>query len=461
MLIFGGKLLVPKNVEVDSNNANKPRTHNFSLKSLSKIENSILVDLQRTRLEIVNQLNRVDPAECHTTKDWIDVQHTLQDYERKLLTETFSTAPKTIEHNSSKTRRHFLPFITSPHSQLHGPFSTDGLLPPVASRRTRKLQKLTERKIVLSRSLSSLPQEICKDDPRQQVILPLRIDMLPIMSNISGSALEVGLKKQGKLNLPIFTLPIIDFDKYIEYGLIPPDIVELNDDKYRSREEFLNAAMIMRNSLSDEEMIIIKSHLRVTDECIKNVEEDIRYQLSLFNHPQTLDLKSSHLLPRSQSWNGSSINSRREGVKSPEYTGDCGEDKIVSVFIRAAQWSTFNSKFIPDSPLSDLRNITKNINNWDCNSEDNDFLKRSHDDVISLISDDRPSTMLSQSMPMIYKYKHLKSNSMISRPTTTCTDYHITLSSTSKNRKNPSLHLRAELIRSLTSMQNHTNMVIN
>ena len=459
MLIFGGKLLIPKNVEVESDNVNNPRTHTVSLDHLSKKENLILGDLRRTRVEIVNQLNRVDPTECNTTKDWIDVQHTLHDYERKLRTDTFSTAPKNIEHDASNISRHFLPFVTCPHSKPHGPFSTDGFRTPVASRRSHKLQKLTDKKIFLSRSLSSLPQKIYRDHSCQQVLLPIRIDMLPIMSNISGSALEVGLKKQGKLKLPIFTLPIIDFDKYNENGYIAPDVVELEDCKYRSREEFLEAAMIMRNSLSQREMIIMKNHLRLNDDCINNIEEDIRYQLQLCNHRQTLYLNNSYF---TQSWNGSSRNSRRERMKSLEYPGGCEEGKSVSVFVRASQWSTFDSVLIPDTSIDDSRNIRRNNNNCDCYDDNNNYFQgRSHDDCISLISTDMTSPIISQSMSDSRKDKHMKSLLKASRHTTRNPDYQINSSSTSKNRKNPSLLLRVELMRSLTDMQIHTNMVIN
>ena len=458
MLIFGGKLLIPKNVDVESDNVNNLRTHTVSLSHLSKKEKLILGDLQRTRLEIVNQLNRVDPTECNTTKDWIDVQHTLHDYERKLRTETFSTAPKNIEHDASNISRFFLPFVTSPRSKSHGPLSTDGFRTPVASRRSHKLQKLTEKKIFLSRSLSSLPQDICKNHSCQQVLLPIRIDMLPIMSNISGSALEVGLKKQGKLKLPIFTLPIIDFDKYNENGYIASDVVELEDCKYRSREEFLEAAMIMRNSLSHGEMVIIKNHLQLNDDCIKNIEEDIRYQLQLCNHRQTLYLNNSSL---TQSWNGSSINSRRERTKSPEYTEGCVEGKSVSVFVRASQWSTFDPELIPDTSIDDSRNMTRNNNIYDCYDDNNNFFQRSHDDCISLMSTDMTSSILSQSMSNSRKDKYMKSVLKPSRHTTRKPDSHINSSSTSKNQKNPSLLLRVELKRSLTDMQIHTNMVIN
>ena len=86
MMIFGGKLLVSQEPEVNDveHVANPTNAIKFGLKSLSKQEKLLLVELQRTRTSIVNELSKIDPRAAGSSDNWLQVRQTMEGYQRKM-----------------------------------------------------------------------------------------------------------------------------------------------------------------------------------------------------------------------------------------------------------------------------------------------------------------------------------------------------------------------------------------
>ena len=49
----------------------------FALHSLSSQEKLLLIELQKTRAQIVNELNKIDPAACGSDDNWFSVKDTI------------------------------------------------------------------------------------------------------------------------------------------------------------------------------------------------------------------------------------------------------------------------------------------------------------------------------------------------------------------------------------------------
>ena len=85
-MIFGGKLMVSQEPEVnDIEHINNPSNAlKFGLKSLSKQEKLLLVELQKTRTSIVNELSKIDPRAAGSSDNWLQVRQTMEGYQRKM-----------------------------------------------------------------------------------------------------------------------------------------------------------------------------------------------------------------------------------------------------------------------------------------------------------------------------------------------------------------------------------------
>ena len=64
--------------------SNPSKALKFGLKSLSKQEKLLLVELQRTRTSIVNELSKIDPRAAGSTDNWLQVRQTMEGYQRKM-----------------------------------------------------------------------------------------------------------------------------------------------------------------------------------------------------------------------------------------------------------------------------------------------------------------------------------------------------------------------------------------
>jgi len=178
MLVFGGKLINKSKVveeEIDLVDAQKT-----ALKSLSKQEKLLLLELQRTRQSIVDELQRLDPVLA--SGSWYEVQDTIKGYKSKIANDL--QVPVRIEKRNKKNAN-VLSSVTHGNMGSSARIATQSLDTSIV-----KANKTT--------ALSSLRTGI---------------DMLPILATDGQAVLEVGIKRQGKIKLPVFKLPSLDMDK--------------------------------------------------------------------------------------------------------------------------------------------------------------------------------------------------------------------------------------------------------
>jgi len=178
MMIFGGKLINKSKVveeEIDLVDAQKT-----ALKSLSKQEKLLLLELQRTRQSIVDELQRLDPVLA--SGSWYEVQDTIKGYKSKIANDL--QVPMRIEKRNKKNNNIL-------NSVTHGTMGSN-------SRIATQSLDISLVKANKTTALSSLKTGI---------------DMLPILATDGQAVLEVGIKRQGKIKLPVFKLPSLDMDK--------------------------------------------------------------------------------------------------------------------------------------------------------------------------------------------------------------------------------------------------------
>ena len=177
MLALGGKLSTPKKRGADMagpSDKHKPlnisdpvEAQKVSLKMLGTQEKLLLVELQRTRQSIVEELSRLDPVIA--SNQWDQVQHTIQGYKERIVNDV-AVADAGIYRQGT-----------------HGSGAAAAMM---------------------SKSLDT--GKIVGKGSDLMAKLRTGIDMLPVLANTGDAALEMGLKRQAKLKLPIFKLPAVD-----------------------------------------------------------------------------------------------------------------------------------------------------------------------------------------------------------------------------------------------------------
>ena len=231
----------------------------FALHSLSSQEKLLLIELQKTRAQIVNELNKIDPAACGSDDNWFSVKDTIEGYEQKMKDASKPYVKSTPSKKSKAgARRHLKPL----------PASTVGgmIIPPAGG-----------------------------GGPLRLTTFKTGVDMLPIMASTGDAALEVGLKTQGKLQLPVFKLPSLDTTQYkkkvvngtiVHVKLRPksgsrPTSLHVSNRGvvYRDRQEFLRAVAVMHMRMQPDERAYVQWHLRMTEKNVSEVGQDIQLDL--------------------------------------------------------------------------------------------------------------------------------------------------------------------------------------
>lgn len=287
MMVFGGKMIGKSKVveeEIDLVDAQKT-----ALKSLSKQEKLLLLELQRTRQSIVDELQRLDPVLA--SGSWYEVQDTIKGYKSKIANDL--QVPMRIEKRNKKNSNNILNSVT------HGTMGSN-------SRIATQSLDVSLVKANKTTALSSLKTGI---------------DMLPILATDGQAVLEVGIKRQGKIKLPVFKLPSLDMDKVNsilfqkeiedEYNGVPTSqtnkvkpsspqaaatrsgmnatatsISTTNKTVYRKRPmdalvpykdklSFMTALGSMSNMVPKWELRFIQSYLHMTDNDVYDIEEAI------------------------------------------------------------------------------------------------------------------------------------------------------------------------------------------
>lgn len=296
MLIFHGKLMGTRKGDGSDDLKSTLQAQNYALKSLSNQEKLILVELQRTRYEIVNQLSRIDPHVFKSTENWFEVKQTIESYKRKISAES-GEDPNTV------TNSHFLSVKTPIREQSQRKASESRHLSASNSYGMQNLRSQSGKARTSRRSLlKSIPGNgnPCVDrlPPRSIVSsseIRTGVDMLPVMSTTGNTALETGSCRYEKLKLPVFKLPTLDLTTYHRShneGSIPyiktenrthlsaAISIEREGGKYKNRADFFRAIRVMRKLMRNEEIACMKTFLEISDRDIRNAEVDI--QLYLF-----------------------------------------------------------------------------------------------------------------------------------------------------------------------------------
>jgi hypothetical protein len=398
MLVFNAKILGTNRGDREDGVGTKSQTQKFALKTLSKQEKLILVELQRTRREIVNELGKINPATCSTSENWFEVKKTIGEYQTKLFNESNISSSSAWNDKA----KHILS-INKVSNKTQRPKSTTNIFDSTSP--TRSLHK----NLKSTGNLALKPFQ--KNNQELQMNMKYSgfktgIDLLPIMATNGDTALEVGLKKQGTLKLPIFKLPSIDYIDYKQRdgyaGYVKNNILDNSESlidhngKYINRFQFITAVAIMYKKIPEEEVSYIKKHLKVTDQNLVNVEIDIKLQI-LIN-------ESNAILQNEQCVGLQDIQIKNGPIVFVE--------KSVSVFMRAAHIAYINSTGNLNDSYSPTSNHSLNKSNAiDHPKSTNHYVqgKRSLINKISVLPDQfhqQSQNSLSKSIPIFRKDDH-------------------------------------------------------
>ena len=246
-MIFGGKLIVSKDRDVQMDKVDSSaHAQKFALKTLSQQEKLLLVELQKTRASIISELEKMDPTSCGNNDNWFQVQSTKEGYEQKIL-------------DASK-----------PYSR------------PTPMKISKSVKARRQLKPILNSSALMMSPTVVGGGPIKLATFKTGIDMLPIMANTGDAALEVGLKKQGKLQLPVFQLPSLETTEYkkrvvngtVLHVKIRPKsaarsaVVQVANRGlvYRNQTEFLKAVAVMHEHMNTKELAFMEKHLHLSEQ---------------------------------------------------------------------------------------------------------------------------------------------------------------------------------------------------
>ena len=450
MLVFHGKLMGSRKIDGGDSLKSTPEAQNYALKSLSNQEKLILVELQRTRYEIVNQLSRIDPHVFKTTENWFEVKQTIESYKRKISAES-------AEDPNTFTNGHFSTVAKSTKEPSTRKSSDSRHLPASVCYGEQRLRSQSGKARTSQRSLPRLipgSGNPCVDRlPSRSIAasseIRTGIDMLPVMTTTGSMALETGNYRQEKLKLPVFKLPTLDLTTYhrshnegsIPYikteSLTPLSAaisVEREGGKYKNRSDFFRAIKIMRKLMRNEEIECMKSFLEITDRDIRNAEVDI--QLYLFLNFGISD----------EIWEDSGLNTEKKEV----------QPNLVTVFFRAKQIATLKVKSEAFRKTFATTNLLENEiydEEWALDSDENRNIEERY---------------FSKSLPFSGRKNHKKIpehfHTMNNESNRTDRVRHLTkrrLRAIPCTDKCLSGTLKVDLIKSLTSTQRHSEMVRN
>lgn len=203
MLLFGSKLLAAKKAAEDGPQDEQDSGMGSSLigaqkdaiNTLSKHEKLLMLELQRTRLNIVQELQELDPQ--LSTGSWREVQSAIEQYQHKI---TNLAAEDTVDGQrvAGKFSLGGPPHGGSPPHHGHTMADSGGAdaYKSVTNAKRTKLVN-TAAQIPISR-------------------LRTGVDMLPVLSSVGLNDVELQIKRQRPLRMPVFKLPEIDPQRVME-----------------------------------------------------------------------------------------------------------------------------------------------------------------------------------------------------------------------------------------------------
>ncbi len=198
MLLFGSKLVSAKKPAEDLPAEEESSTIGSSLISaqkeaintLSKHEKLLLLELQRTRLNIVHELQELDPQ--LSSGNWREVQNAIDSYQRKI---TAVANEETVDGQRASSK----------FSLGDPPARKSGILPEATAQDMYK-------------SVTSNKRTKLVDTAAQIPISRIRtgVDMLPVLVSVGLNEVDLSVKRQLPIRMPIFKLPDIDPARVLE-----------------------------------------------------------------------------------------------------------------------------------------------------------------------------------------------------------------------------------------------------
>lgn len=384
------------------------QAQNHALKSLSNQEKLILVELQRTRSEIVNQLSRINPNVFKTTENWFEVKQTIESYKRKISDEyadnTDTSASSYFSSTAAPVRGQLSRKLFDSRRRSASVCHRVQTSSRSQSRRAQTSQRSVPKSISCSVKsyMDKLPPiPIMKADE-----IKTGIDMLPVMATSGNIALDLGHHRQEKLRLPVFKLPSLDLTSYhksLNEGSIPyiktENLTALtvaisivrDSGKYKNRADFFKAIKIMRKLMRIDELAYMKKYLDINDKEIFNAEMDIQLYLFLnFDKSDEIEQdsgisdavseqKSNLVTVFSRACQIANLNSKSKDAFKSMTSTDIFENSINDEEFSTASDCRRNigkSHYSKDPPIFDDKNDTKTLERFDVMKNDKKGSKR-------------------------------------------------------------------------------------
>jgi hypothetical protein len=210
MLLFGNKLIAAKKPkddgpageeEVSANGSSLISAQKEAISTLSKHEKLLLLELQRTRLNIVQELQDLDPQ--LSAGAWKDVQAAIEGYQNKITavaqeetvdgqraSDKFSL--ESIGGRSSSPNKH--------HPAHHGQ-GQGATLASTSSAEVGKYSSATSHKRTkLVNTAAQIPVSRIRTG----------VDMLPVLVSTGLTETDIAVRRQLPIRIPVFKLPEID-----------------------------------------------------------------------------------------------------------------------------------------------------------------------------------------------------------------------------------------------------------
>lgn len=209
MMMFDNKLIKSEKVEeegleadADDLGSSMVEAQKSAIVSLSKQEKLLLLELQKTRMSIVDELEQLDPQ--ISADNWRDVQSTIANYQEKIVG---LAAEETMD--GQKRRDRF---------QLPGS--------PVRNKGSPTMKRSHGSHFNMSRSSGDENYESVTNSSRYKTVMAAAnvpvsrirtaVDMLPVFTSNPDAELDRSIRMQTDIRMPTFKLPELDKGRIAE-----------------------------------------------------------------------------------------------------------------------------------------------------------------------------------------------------------------------------------------------------
>lgn len=189
--------------DIDDLGSSMVEAQKSALTSLSKQEKLLMLELQKTRLSIVEELEQLDPQ--ISADNWMDIQHTISEYQTKIIS---TAGAETID---GQRRGGKMQMPASLSRQVAQAQSTTGMgshgvmTSPIRVEKPQYLSATSPGRSKVVANAAYIPTSRMRT----------RVDMLPILAT-GISEVEKSIRRQVDVAMPTFKLPQIDESRLAE-----------------------------------------------------------------------------------------------------------------------------------------------------------------------------------------------------------------------------------------------------